>query len=158
MAAPGTAIQRSEAQQKWAYRPVRTRPCRRGLTTEQPLPSAACPVLPELPCASISNTLQLLVLKQSPLNKQQDCLSHNDQMTEAQTKTFPSNFQLSHVQILLSLYPSPPVHSLCLHCAMTPRETKEQVACGVILRREGGVSCSARSWAGVLQHRVLGSP
>ena len=25
----------------------------------------------------------------------------------------------------------------CLNCAMTPRETKEQVACGVILRREG---------------------
>lgn len=100
MAAPGTAIQRSEAQQKWACRLVCTPPRRRGRTTEQPLPSAACPVLPELPCASISNTLQLLVLKQSPLNSK--TLSHNDQMTEAQTKTLPSDFQLSHVQILFS--------------------------------------------------------
>lgn len=106
-----------------------------GASRQQPLPCAACPpVLPELPhgteCFQCPTTAGF---ETEPI-KQRDCLSHNDQMTEAQTKTFPSDFQRRHVQILLSLYLSPPVHSLSLHRAMTPRETKEQVACGVSVR------------------------
>lgn len=113
-----------------------------GASRQQPLSCAACPpVLPELPrgteCFQCPTTAGF---ETEPI-KQRDCLSHSDQMTEAQTKTFPSDFQLRHVQILLSLYLSPPVHSLSLHRATTPRETKEQVACGVSVREGTLLRC-----------------
>lgn len=54
-------------------------------------------------------------------------------MTEAQTKTFPSNFQLRHAQILFSTLVFLFTASVCIR-ATTPRETKEQAACGVSMR------------------------
>lgn len=114
-----------------------------GASRQQPLASAACPpVLPELPRGTEHFQCPTTAGFETEPIKQRDWLSHSDQMTEAQTKTFPSNFQLRHAQILFSLYPRLPVHSLCLHSCYDSKRNKGASSLWGEHER-GGVSCGA---------------
>lgn len=142
------AIQKVRAQQKWACRPISAQPCRRG-PHDSSLASAACPpVLPELPRGTEHFQCPTTAGFETEPIKQRDWLSHSDQMTEAQTETFLCKFSTETCPDSPLPLPSSSLFtaSVCIR-ATTPRETKEQVACGVSMRE--GVSCSARA---------LGSP
>lgn len=102
--------QQAQTAQKWPSREVRlSRSAQADLcpAMQEGPTTAASLLLPVLrfflscPVAQSISSAPTAGFETEPI-KQRDWLSHSDQMTEAQTETFPSNFQLRHAQILLS--------------------------------------------------------